>query len=150
MIGRSSMFGKSAAVSSFETETVWNSGLEGTGEAAGHSLAVGRDAEWLPEHLLLLAAEACFMSTLLALAAAEGIDVMGYVSSGHLRVPADRDAVALISLEPCAIVTSTLDADRLSKLGVRAQQESVTARLLGSRLQVTMDVQTIPAEAPVQ
>jgi organic hydroperoxide reductase OsmC/OhrA len=144
------MFRKSCAVSSFETETVWNSGLEGTGEAAGHSLAVGREAEWLPEHLLLLAAESCFMSTLLALAADEGIDILGYVSSGHLRVPADRQAVAIVSLEPCAIVTSAHDADRLSELGVRAQQESVTARLLGSRLQVAMDVQTIPAEAPVR
>ena len=62
----------------FKTETVWNAGLAGTGAAGeGQLLTVGHEGDWVPEHLLLLAAESCFMSTLPTLALDAGIDVLG-------------------------------------------------------------------------
>jgi organic hydroperoxide reductase OsmC/OhrA len=133
----------------FETETVWNTGLAGTGAARGGlTLTVGHDGDWAPEHLLLLATESCFMSALLALAAKEGIDVLGYVSNGRLHVPHDARAAPVVVLVPCAVVASPQDAKRLAQLGRRAQHESLTARLLGGRLHVTMDIRTVPLEAP--
>ena len=99
----------------FATETVWSASLAGTGTAAAdRSLKVGREGEWEPEHLLLLAAESSFMSTVLALAAHAGITVLGYVSSGHLDVPNDADALPLVSLAPCVVVATSEDAERIA------------------------------------
>jgi organic hydroperoxide reductase OsmC/OhrA len=131
----------------FETETVWDAGLAGTGSAVGGpQLIVGRDGDWGPEHLLLLAAESCFMDTLLSLAVENGIAVLGYVSNGKLWLR-DGNGTPEISLLPCAVVGSAPEAKRLVEIGRRAQQESLTARLLGNRLHVTMDVRTIAAGA---
>ena len=129
----------------FTTETVWNAGLVGTGMSGeGRSLTVGHDGEWSPEHLLLLAAESCFMSTLLALARADGIDVLGYVSSGQLHVPDDPQAVLSILLTPCIVVSTDRDAERIRGLVRQAREESVVARTLGRGLTVALDVRAVP------
>jgi organic hydroperoxide reductase OsmC/OhrA len=142
MIGRIS-----ASTVPFETETVWNAGLAGTGAAVGGlNLTVGHDGDWAPEHLLLLATESCFMSTFLSLAANEGIEVLGYVSNGQLQMHESRSTPTVV-LVPCAVVASRHDAVRLAEVARQAEQESVTAQLLGSHLHVTMDIQTIPSEA---
>jgi organic hydroperoxide reductase OsmC/OhrA len=129
----------------FTTETVWNAGLAGTGMSAeGRSLIVGHEGEWSPEHLLLLAAESCFMSTLLALARADGVDVLGYVSSGQLHVPDDPQAALSILLTPCVVVLTDGDAERIRELARRAREESVVARTLGHGLTVALDVRVVP------
>lgn len=136
---------KRAMTSPFATETVWNAGLAGTGTAAtDRSLTVGREGEWEPEHLLLLAAESSFMSTVLALAAQSGITVLGYVSSGHLDVTNDAEALPQVSLAPCVVVATPEDAERIAGLGRQAEQASIVARLLGDRLRVTFDVRSVP------
>lgn len=130
----------------FATETIWNAGLTGTGTAgADRSLKVGRDGEWEPEHLLLLAAESSFMATVLALAAHAGITVLGYVSSGHLDVPNDADELPRLSLVPCVVVATSEDAERIADLGRQAEQASIVVRLLGDRLRVTLDVRSVPS-----
>jgi len=134
----------------FTTETVWNAGLAGTGVSGeGRSLTVGHDGEWNPEHLLLLAAESCFMSTLLALARAEGVDVLGYVSNGQLQIPDDPQADLTVLLTPCIVVLTDADAERIRALARRARSESVVARTLGTAgLTVALDVQVVPADTP--
>jgi organic hydroperoxide reductase OsmC/OhrA len=129
----------------FTTETVWNAGLAGTGVSGeGRSLTVGHEGDWNPEHLLLLAAESCFMSTLLALAHGEGIEVLGYVSSGQLHIPDDPHAALTILLTPCIVVLSDGDADRVRALARQAREESVVARTLGAGLTVALDVRAVP------
>lgn len=135
-----------ASASPFTTETVWNAGLAGTGASGGgRELPVGHDADWAPEHLLLLAAESCFMSTLLSLASAAGIVVLGYVSSGHLEVPADGRVLPRVSLAPCVVVASDADAKRIVACAAQAENDSVIARLLGDCLQITTDVRSVPS-----
>jgi organic hydroperoxide reductase OsmC/OhrA len=137
------------APASFETETVWNVGLAGTGFAVGDlQLPVGRDSDWVPEHLLLLAAESCFMSALLSLAIAERVDVLGYVSSGRLETLSGRSGQSIV-VAPCAVVGSRREATRLAELGRQARRESVIARLLGNRLDVELDIQVIPMGVPM-
>jgi organic hydroperoxide reductase OsmC/OhrA len=134
-----------ARAAPFTTETVWNAGLAGTGMSGeGRSLTVGHEGEWSPEHLLLLAAESCFMSTLLALARAEGIEVLGYVSNGQLQVPDDPQAPLSILLTPCVVVLTDTDAERIRGLARRAREESVVARTLGRGLTVALDVRAVP------
>lgn len=132
----------------FTTETVWNAGLAGTGMSGeGRSLTVGHEGEWGPEHLLLLAAESCFMSTLLALARTEGIDVLGYVSNGQLHVPDDPQAALTILLTPCIVVLTEADAERIRALARQARDESIVARTLGAGLTVALDVRAVPEDS---
>jgi organic hydroperoxide reductase OsmC/OhrA len=134
-----------ADLSPFSTETVWNAGLSGTGSCGeGQSLTIGHDAEWSPEHLLLFAAEACVMSTLLTLALDAGIDVLGYVSTGRLHVPAEPLSLPTLSLVPCIVVATDDEAGRVRRLVRQAVEESIVARLLGDRLTVAADVRAVP------
>lgn len=136
------------AVSAYSTETVWNAGLAGTSVAAdGRSLTVGKDGEWAPESLLLLAAESSFMSTLLALARDAGIDVLGYVSKGHLDASTRQGEPPAIAVMPCVVVASERDGARISRLAGSVTRESVVARLLGERLRVTLDVRVVPGQS---
>lgn len=136
---------KRASASPFTTETVWNAGLAGTGVAGNdRSLTVGHEGDWVPEHLLLLAAESCFMSMLLSLASAAGITVLGYVSSGHFEVPDDIQLAPSVSLAPCIVVASDADAERIAACAKQAEKDSVVAQLLGSRLRITIDIRRLP------
>lgn len=135
-----------ATASPYTTETVWNAGLSATGAAGeGRSLVIGHEGEWAPEHLLLLAAESCFMSTLLGLARDEGVEVLGYVSNGQLHVPRDPLAPLTMLLTPCIVVLTDKDAERIRTLALRAKERSVVARSLGECLSVALDVRAVPA-----
>lgn len=132
------------AISPYSTETVWNAGLSGTAVASdGRSLTVGQEGAWAPEYLLLLAAESCFMTTLLGLARNADIEVLGYVSKGRLqaRDPGEHPAIALM---PCVVVGSEDDVSRVLHLANNVTRESIVARLLGERLRVTLDVRALP------
>ncbi len=132
----------------FTTETVWDAGLAGTGCAGeGLSLTMGPGGDWVPEQLLLLAAEGGFMSTLLALAEDAGITLLGYVSKGRLEVAADPTAARSIVLSACAVVRTPQDAQRLSALADQAKDQSPIARMLGGRVTVALDVRAVPVDA---
>jgi organic hydroperoxide reductase OsmC/OhrA len=134
------------ATTAYSTETVWNAGLAGTSVAGdGRSLTVGHDGEWAPEYLLLLAAESCFMTTLLGLARGAGIDVLGYVSKGQLQANPDHTETPAIAVTPCVVVASENDAARITRLATNVARESIVARLLGERLRVTLDVRAVAA-----
>jgi len=132
-------------MSPYSTETVWNAGLSGTGVAShGRSLNVGYDGEWAPEYLLLLAAESSFMITLLALAREAGVEVLGYVSNGHLHLKPENGEAPSIVLAPCVVVASAADAAHIGRLADNVRRESIVARLFGERLRVTLDVRAVP------
>jgi organic hydroperoxide reductase OsmC/OhrA len=126
------------------TETVWNTGLVGTSVANhGDSLTIGREGGWAPEDLVLLAAESCFMSTLLELAREASIDVLGYVSKAHLETKTPRGRGPSIVLMPCVVVGTPDDIARVHRLATRVPRESIVAKLLNAHLQVTLDVRAV-------
>ena len=127
----------------FSSETVWNTGLNGTGTAGGRAVAVGFDGDWAPEHLLLLALESCYMSTFLSLAYVQGLDILGYVSNARLEHGAHQSASPAVSLAPCIVVGTPMDATIARELAGATVRESVVARLLGSRLRVTPDIRLV-------
>lgn len=132
-------------MTSYTTEIVWNAGLAGTGVSSeGRALSVGRGGDWSPEDLIVLAAESCFMGTLLALAVEASVEILGYVSAGHLDVSADSPLPPAITLLPCVVVGSDADALRIHHLAAVARHESVVARALGDRLHLTLDVRSVP------
>lgn len=126
----------------YATETVWDGGLSGTGLSAdGQALAVGHEGGWAPEQLMLLGAEGSFMDAFLASAREANLQVLGYVSSGHLELVDGRHEGPRIVLRPCVVVASVDDARRAVRMSTAAIRQSVVARLLGDRLRVSLDVQ---------
>jgi hypothetical protein len=129
----------------YSTETVWNAGLAGTAIAGkGHSLKVGNDGDWVPEHLLLLAAESSYMSTLLALARESGLEILGYVSKSRLDMNARSGEPPTLMLMPCVVVRSDGDAQWVVRLAAHVTERSGVASLLADRLRVTLDVRVVP------
>ena len=132
--------------SPYATETVWDGGRSATGVCGeGRELTVGRESGgWLPEHLLLLAAESSLMESFLAAARDADIEVLGYVSSGHLDIPDEPDAAARLTLKPCIVVASVEEAERAERLSAAVARTSMAGRLLGNRLRVGLDVRLEP------
>jgi hypothetical protein len=130
----------------YATETVWDGGLSGTGVCdAGGALSVGREkGRWSPEHLLLLAAECSLMESFLEAARAADIEVLGYVSSGHLELPDEPGEAPRLTLKPCIVVASVDEAKRAALLSTAIAETSMAGRLLGSRLRVGLDVRLEP------
>ena len=129
------------------TETVWDGGSSGTGVCAdGHALSLGRDeGGWTPEQLLLLDAESSLMEAVLTAARNAGIDVLGYISSGHLDVPDEAGAAPRLQLNPCVVVASVDEAQRKALLSPAVAEASLVGRLLGAHLQVGIDVRLEPS-----
>jgi organic hydroperoxide reductase OsmC/OhrA len=134
-------------LSPYSTETVWDGDLSATGvcDESG-ALSVGREkGRWSPEHLLLLAAESSLMESFLAAARDAGIEVLGYVSSGHLEFPDEPDEAPRLTLKPCIVVASADEAERARRLTTAVAQTSMAGRLLGNRLRVGLDVRLEPS-----
>ena len=131
----------------YATETVWDGGCSGTGVCGdGHELSVGRgEGGWTPEQLLLLGAESSLMEAVLTAARNAGVDVLGYVSSGHLDVPDEPGARPCLTLKPCIVVASADDARRVALLSTVVTEASLVGRLLGAHLQVGIDVRLEPS-----
>lgn len=125
----------------FSSETVWNTGLSGTGSAGGRTLSVGFEGDWAPEHLLLLSVESCYMSTFFSLAYAAGLDVLGYVSNA--RFEQSGHGAPAISLAPCIVVGSPMSATLARETADAALRESAVSRLIGARLHVTPDIRLV-------
>jgi hypothetical protein len=126
----------------YVTEMIWNGGDSGTAVCGdGTELKVGTDdGGWSSEYLLLLAAETSLMTSVLAAARDSDLQVLGYVSSGHLEMSDDPAVAPRLTVRPCLVVGSSQDAERAAVLLTAAATESIIGRLLGERLQVGLDV----------
>jgi hypothetical protein len=126
----------------YVTETIWNGGDSGTAICGnGLELKIGAESEgWSPEHLLLLAAETSLMASVLAAARDSDLQVLGYVSSGHLEMTDDPATLPLLTVRPCLVVESSQHVDRAAVLLKAAAAESVIGRLLGERLRIGLDI----------
>jgi organic hydroperoxide reductase OsmC/OhrA len=132
----------------FAIELVWDADQDATAILwqppwQGSMIQVGPKAGWLPAHLVTLAAASGFMSTLLQLAEAAGVSILGYVSISKLHVPMDRRSLPTITLTPCIVVASAEDADRVTELCQQASELCEVCRALQGRIQVAPDTQVI-------
>jgi organic hydroperoxide reductase OsmC/OhrA len=131
----------------YTTETVWDGGCSGTALCGdGQELRIGRgEGGWTPEQLLLLSAESSLMEAVLTAARNAGVDVLGYVSSGHLDIPDEPGARLRLTLKPCVVVASADDAQRDALLSTAVAEASLVGRLAGAQLQVGIDVRLEPS-----
>ena len=128
--------------SPYATEIIWDGGVSGTGQSGkGQELAVGYEGgAWSPEHLLLLGAECSLMESFLTAAREADLQVLGYVSSGHLDLPDDPALAPRLTLRPCVVVASLDDARRAAAMLTSVARESVAGRLLADHLHVGADI----------
>jgi organic hydroperoxide reductase OsmC/OhrA len=125
------------------SELVWDAGLRGTATvASGPAIAVGQEAAWSPDALLATAAAACLMTSVLGRAAAEGIEVLGYVSKQR---PTSRPAGAPPEVQICACITVGNDAvtGRVRALFEEALGRSPISRVLSARICVEVQVAVV-------
>jgi hypothetical protein len=85
------------------------------------------------------------MEAVLTAARNAGVDVLGYVSSGHLDIPDEPGARLRLTLKPCVVVASADDAQRDALLSTAVAEASLVGRLAGAQLQVGIDVRLEPS-----
>jgi len=123
-------------------ELVWDTACAGTATApSGAVLAVGEGVAWSPENLLALSAASCLMRTFLTMAAAEHLDVLGYVAAAGVEgsLPDSR----AIRVRSCVVVPTDIPAARVLDVCSRATAASPVASMLGSRLRHVPEISRI-------
>lgn len=132
----------------FTTELIWDTGTDGTAiprelPLRATPLQVGPEGGWLPVHLMAAAAAGSFMSSLLRLAAEAGLCVLGFVSNSRLRIPGDPSERPTLALEPCIVIASEQEVERMRELCEQAVQDSDMCRMLEDRVDLEPDIQVL-------
>lgn len=91
-----------------------------------------------PEQLLVLAASSCQMLSFLAVAAREGLDVVGYTDDALGRMPMARSGmrISTITLRPRIVLAPGSDTSRIEEFVQRAHEECFIANSLNSEITV--------------
>lgn len=112
-------------------QLVWDRDCAATAQAESDSgLEVGPDRRWTAERLLMAAAESAVMTSFLALADEQAIEVLGYVSSACTELGPGPDRAMRIIVRPCVVVARDADVVRARRLFDRAlEKSSVTSAL---------------------
>ena len=127
-------------------ELVWDCGCAGTAQtSSGSRLEVGRNGRWSAEQLLMAAAESALMTSFVALAEAEALDVLGYVSSAGTERGGTGSGSIRLALRPCIVVASETDRARAQDVLARSLDRSSVLRALTGAVRV--DPQVVVVES---
>ena len=122
-------------------QLIWDCGCAGTAQTpSGSCLDVGSSGKWTAEHLLMAAAESAVMTSFVAIANEEGLDVLGYVSSAGTESETGAPSAIRVVVRPCIVVAREADLARARELLRRALERSPVARALGSALRTDPEV----------
>ena len=126
-------------------ELIWDCGCAGTAQtASGSRLDVGENGKWTAERLLMAAAESAVMTGFVAMAEAQDLEVLGYVSSAGVESATGTHALRVV-VRPCVVVASPADVARAQALLARALERSPVARALENVLR--LDPQVVAIES---
>jgi organic hydroperoxide reductase OsmC/OhrA len=144
----------------YRTELTWQGSTGGgyaaydrthqvTAPPAGVTLTMSADPTFRgdperinPEQLLLAAASSCQMLSFLALAAREGIDVVGYQDSAEALMPLEDKPVRItrITLRPRLVVVAPGTGERVRELMVRAHHECFIANSVSAEIAIEPEI----------
>ena len=109
----------------------------------------GHPGLWSPEHLFVAAANACLLSTFLALAERARLRVAGYRAEAHGRLTQTEDgrglAITEIEISPVVGVYSAEDEERARDLCLKAEKHCLISHSMTSVIHVTPRVEVIRA-----
>jgi len=103
----------------------------------------GHAGIWSPEHLFVAAAEACLMTTFLAIAANSKLAFREYSSraEGLLEKTEQGYRITKIVLRPRLVITDASAADRAKRILERAEQLCVISRSMST--QITLEAEVV-------
>ncbi len=103
----------------------------------------GHPGFWSPEHLFVAAAEACLMTTFLAIAANSKLAFREYSSraQGLLEKTEQGYRVTKIVISPRLVITDASAADRAKRILERAEQLCLISRSMNT--QVTLEAEVV-------
>jgi organic hydroperoxide reductase OsmC/OhrA len=139
----------------YNVNVTWMDGRTGNAEAFRVSVPVffsappefgGTEGFWTPEHLLVLAANSCLMSTFLSLAEHNRLTLVGYRADaeGKLeRIPGKGYRFAEIVIRPHVIVQSEGDLARAEQLLAKAEKYCLVANALSVPVRVVAEVEVV-------
>jgi peroxiredoxin-like protein len=140
---------------SYNVNVTWMDGRTGNAEAYHVSVPVffsappefgGTEGLWTPEHLLVLAANSCLMSTMLALAEHNRLTLVGYRADAEGRVeriPGQGYRLTEIVMRPHITVQSEDDLARAEQLLAKAEKHCIVANALSVPVRVDPRVELV-------
>ena len=132
------------------TELIWDTHRRGTAAAGADTrITTGEGADWSAEQLLATAVGTCLMRTFLELAAHEGIEILGYVSSNRVELSVNDARPVEIRISPCIVVSRPEVARRLGELCDAAVRTSAVGRALHVPVVVVPQIAVIERVAGV-
>jgi len=133
----------------YETSLDWKEESRGTVLSTGKpEIAAGpppefggRESWWSPEHLLVAAVEACFMTTFMAVARKSKLAVLGYESraEGTVDKTAEGFVFTALTLRPVVKVAAQ-DAERAGRLIELAKKHCLVSASLKTPVAVEASV----------
>jgi organic hydroperoxide reductase OsmC/OhrA len=102
----------------------------------------GHPGIWSPEHLFVAAAEACLMTTFLAIATNSKLAFKEYGSTatGTLEKTPDGYRVTRIDLRPRVVITDAAAVDRARRILERSEQLCLIARSMKTEIHLEAEV----------
>ncbi len=140
---------------SYNVNVTWMDGRIGNAEAFHISVPVffsappefgGTEGFWTPEHLLVLAANSCLMSTMAALAEHSRLTLVGYRADGEGRlekIPGQGYRFTEIVLRPLVTVQTEDDIALAEKLLAKAERLCLVANALSIPVRVDARVEVL-------
>jgi organic hydroperoxide reductase OsmC/OhrA len=106
----------------------------------------GHPGIWSPEHMFVASAEACLMTTFLAIAANSKLAFREYSSraEGLLEKTEQGFRITKIILRPRLIITDASAADRAKRILERAEQLCLISRSMNT--QITLEPEVVTGE----
>lgn len=135
----------------YTTELTWTEGKKGKLTAAGLpevEVATppefhGPEGFWSPEHLFVAAANACLMTTFLAIAENSKLSFRGYASSARgkvERVEGEGWRITEIVVQPRVTLANERDKERAHRILVKAEEHCLISRSMKTRVVVEPEV----------
>ncbi len=102
----------------------------------------GHAGIWSPEHLFVAAAEACLMTTFLAIAENSKLEYLEYssVAEGVLEKTDEGFMITRITIRPRVVITDPSGLERARRIIEKAEQNCLISKSMKARISLEPDV----------
>lgn len=130
---------------SWETErrgSLASPGLPGLSVATPPEFPGGHPGTWSPEHLFVAAAEACLMTTFLAIAENSKLEYLSYSSEaeGLLEKTDQGFMITEITIRPRVVIKDASALERARRIIEKAEQHCLISKSMKTRVTLEPDV----------
>jgi peroxiredoxin-like protein len=119
-----------------------SAGLPGLVVATPPEFPGGHAGIWSPEHLFVAAAEACLMTTFLAIAENSKLEFLSYSSEAEGIVEKTEQGLMIteITIRPRIVINDQADEDRARRIIEKAEKNCLVSRSMKTRISLEPDI----------